>query len=133
MTAVAAAQRPLRSEPTGFVGPEDLRRQFWLALKTAHRVTENPRQAFCRWVPRKVWKEDGSVETSLIVVEMRADRQRDRASFSGLFHCGYWTCPLCGPKIAAEGGGRLSAAITPWLAARRRVAFFNRTMRHSHD
>src|SRR5579875_3763313 len=100
---LTALERTLRrSEPTGFVRPEDLRRQFWLALKTAHRVTENPRQAFCRRVPRKVWREDGSVETSLIVVEMRADRQRDRASFSGLFHCGYWTCPLCGPKIAAE-------------------------------
>src|SRR5579875_2898660 len=103
MTAVAAAQRPLRSEPTGFVGPDELRRQFWVALKTAHRITESRReptgfvgpdelrrqfwvalktahritesrrQAFCRRVPRKVWKEDGSVETSLIVVEMRAD------------------------------------------------------------
>lgn len=129
---VAAAERP-RSEPTGFVRPEDLRRQFWLALKTAHRVTENPRQAFCRRVPRKVWREDGSVETSLIVIEMRADRQRDRASFSGLFHCGYWTCPLCGPKIAAERAADIALAITAWYALGGRVAFSTWTMRHGRD
>lgn len=121
MSAPAAARSAARSEPTGFGGPEDYRRLFWRALKVAHRVTENKRQAFCRRV----------IRGDHVSIEMRPHRRGgDRASFGGLFHCGRNGCPVCGPKIAAERAADIALAITSWYAQGGRVAFSTWTMRH---
>ena len=120
MTAAVA----VRSEPTGFGGPEDYRRLFWRALRVVHLVTENKRQAFCRRV----------VRGELVTVEKRAvARGSDRASFGGLYHCGLNGCPLCGPKIAAERAVDIALAISSHYHAEGRVAFANWTMRHDRS
>lgn len=118
----APARSASRSEPTGFVGQEDYRRLFWMALKAAHRVSENKRQGYCRRV----------VRGDHVLVEMRPlDGLRERASFGGLFHCGRNGCPLCGPKIAAERAADIALAITSWFHQGGRVAFATWTMPHS--
>jgi len=115
-----APQAP-RSEPTGFGGPEDYRRLFWQALKVAHRITKNKRQAYCRRV----------IRGDQVTIEMRPQRDGDRASFGGLFHCGRNGCPVCGPKIAAERAADIALAVTEWYSQGGRVAFGTWTMRHS--
>jgi hypothetical protein len=120
MSSPAAAERP-RSEPTGFGGPENLRRAFWLALKVAHRITKRKRQAYCRRV----------IRGDFVTVEMRPRRDGDRASFGQLFHCGRNGCPVCGPKIAAERAADIALAIAAHYVAGGRVMFSTWTMAHS--
>lgn len=119
--AVLAAAEAASSEPTGFDDPEDYRALFWQALRMAHRITKNKRQAYCRRV----------VKGDLVTVEMRPrDRSGDRASFGGLFHCGRNGCPVCGPKIAAERAADIALAISAWYGQGGRVAFSTWTMPH---
>jgi hypothetical protein len=118
---VLPARRGGSSSPTGFGGPEDYRRLFWQALKVAHRVTKNKRQAYCRRV----------IKGDVVTIDMRPQRTGDRASFGGLFHCGRNGCPVCGPKIAAERAADIALAITEHYAQGGRVAFSTWTMPHS--
>jgi hypothetical protein len=116
------AQAAVRSEATGFGRPEDFRRLFWDAQRVAWRVTKNKRQAWCR----------RSLRDELVTIEKRPRaRGADRASFAGLFHCGRYHCPLCGPKIAAERAADIALAISAHYHAGGRVAFATWTMRHN--
>src|SRR5579875_94265 len=120
--AVGGPPEGARSEPTGFGGPEDYRALFWQALRVAHRITKQKRQAFCRRV----------VKGDVVTVEMRPGaRDRERASFGGLFYCGRNGCPACGPKIAVERAADIALAISVWYAQGGRVAFSTWTMPHS--
>jgi hypothetical protein len=66
--------------------------------------------------------------TELVAIEKRADR----ANYSGLQTCGSrCTCPMCGPKIAAERAVEIAAALSEHTARGGRVMFVTLTAPHS--
>jgi hypothetical protein len=87
----------------------------------AWKISRNHRQGWCRRVVR------GDAVT--ITKRPRANG-KDRAGFEGLFHCGRNSCPMCGPKIAAERAADIALAIAAHYHAGGRVAVSTWTMRH---
>jgi hypothetical protein len=90
----------------------------WEALRGLWAFSSIERQRKCRLVPT----------SDLVAVEKRADR----ANYSGLQTCGSrFTCPMCGPKIAAERAVEIAAALSSHTLNGGRVLLVTLTMRHS--
>jgi hypothetical protein len=107
------------AEKCGYgVDAQGRRRDLWAGLRGLWEVSTNPRQRACR----------RNATGELVAIEKRLDR----ASYSGLQTCGNpWTCPLCGPKIAAERGADIALALTEHHARGGRVALVTLTLRHT--
>lgn len=94
------------------------RRHRWALLGTLWSHSTSQRQAYCRRFARG----------DLVSIEKRADV----ASYSGLQTCGSpWTCPCCGPKIAAERAADIALALTAHVADGGQVAMLTLTLPHS--
>ena len=90
----------------------------WAALRGLWAFSSIERQRKCRLVPT----------SELVSVEKRAER----ANYSGLQTCGSrFTCPMCGPKIAAERAVEIAAALSAHTVNGGRVLLVTLTMRHS--
>ena len=111
-----AAQRP-REEAKQCGNPSE-RRALWTALRTLWEISANRRQRKCRCV--------------LAGDHVSIEKRHARANFSGLQTCANrWTCPMCGPKIAAERASEIALALTAHHLSGGRVAMVTLTMRHS--
>jgi hypothetical protein len=94
------------------------RQQRWRVMGTLWRYSTSKRQAHCRRF----------ASGDLVAIEKRLDR----ASYSGLQTCGSpWTCPCCGPKIAAERAADVALGLTAHVADGGQVAMLTLTLRHT--
>jgi len=90
----------------------------WEALRGLWAFSSIERQRKCRLVPT----------SELVSIEKRVDR----ANYAGLQTCGSrFTCPMCGPKIAAERAAEIAAGLSAHTLEGGRVLLVTLTMRHS--
>jgi hypothetical protein len=99
-------------------GPGSDRQQRWAVLSTLWRYSTNKRQAHCRRF----------ATGEVVSIEKRAAT----ANYSGLQTCAsVWTCPCCGPKIAAERAADVALALTAHVADGGTVAMLTLTLPHA--
>jgi hypothetical protein len=93
------------------------RAESWEALRGLWSFSSIERQRKCRRVPT----------SDTVAIEKRAAR----ANYSGLQTCGSrFTCPMCGPKIAAERAVEIAAALSTHTARGGRVLLVTLTAPH---
>jgi len=115
-----AAQPPW--EVAKFCGPDPHRALLWDLQRWLWKHGGIKRQQTCRH----------HAHGELVELRRRDVVAGSRAHFSQLITCGLaWTCPMCGPKIAAERATDIALAITQHYARGGQVALLTLTLRHT--
>jgi hypothetical protein len=118
--ALAAAEPP--REVANFCDPQAHRAQLWDLQRWLWKHAGIDRQRTCRH----------HAHGELVELRRRTIANGERANFSQLITCGLaWTCPMCGPKIAAERATDIALAISEHHARGGQIGFFTMTVRHS--